>query len=107
MSDLEDLQRKHDKLAEENQASYQQLQQQAGVTMNTESMRLNLFIDFATEIGLLTEEERLNFEILFHERVKESLDGVWEQYRAAAKKQQLATPKKPGLIIPGDFRRGK
>lgn len=98
MTYLSKLKVRHDRLAEANEASYKALLAKApGLTINTTDARLQCLID-ALSKSLFTEQQRLEFELAFHEKVKESLDKVWADIQRQEKGRRLLKP--GGLITP-------
>lgn len=99
MTDLEHKQKKVVEMEEGNQRSYEELQSKLqGFNMDTSDMRRELFIEHLVLWGVISEDQKLNFEIAFHEKVEEALDGAWNKVRAA-QKPKLAVVKKPSNLL--------
>lgn len=88
---IEELTAAQAKLEADNDASYQQLQTEYGLQMDTTHARLQTLID-ALSATVWTEEQRLTFEINFQVRIKEALDRAWEQIREQKAKEKLIKP---------------
>lgn len=90
------------KLGEGNQRSYNELLEASNgmMQMDTSDMRRELMFDFMVEIGLITEDQRYDFEIKFHEKVETALNDAWTQLREGEKAASaLSVVKKPkGLV---------
>lgn len=99
---VEFLQKVHDKLAADNEASYNQLRQKIpNIEMNSSDARLNCLIEALTGT-VWTTEDRLKFEISFHRGIEKALAKAWERVRDQ-EKGRLIVPKKRGdggLIVP-------
>lgn len=88
-------------LAEGNERSYAELIETLAprpFNMDTSDVRRELFIEFLEKWGVITEEQRLDYEIAFHEKVEEALNGVWEQVRQQ-KQPKLSVVKKPSKLL--------
>lgn len=103
MNDIQDKtvtakRKKSDALEAGNERSYQELQEATGgkFGMDTSDMRRELLIEKLVEWGIITSYELVDFDIEFHLKVEEALNGAWTQYREAVK-QQAAKPK---LVLP-------
>lgn len=68
-----------------NQRSYEELQEvtKKRYSMDTSDMRRELFIECLVKWGVVSEEQKLDFDIAFHERVEEALNGAWAKFREA------------------------
>jgi hypothetical protein len=88
--------------AEANQKSYDDLRSELGpqFDMDTSDYRREMFIQYLMEIGVITEEQVLDFEIKFHEGIWTQLEGFWLQVREHKAKQKLIKPKHT-LLGPG------
>lgn len=82
MTDLDHKRRKSEELESGNQRSYEELQEKVPrFTMDTSDMRRELFIEHLVTWGIITEEQKLDFDIAFHEKVDKALDGAWASWR--------------------------
>lgn len=96
MTDLEHKQKKAADMEAGNERSYGEIQEIIPTfTMDTSDLRRELFIKKMVEWGIVTEEQKLDFEIQFHAEVEEALNGTWEQVRAA----QAAKSKKKLTVV--------
>lgn len=85
-----------------NDRSYSELMAATGgaARMDTTSARLELLIETLVAAGVLTEEQVLDFEIKFHEKVEDALNQHWSQVR-----QMQAEARAPKLVVPGGGRK--
>jgi len=66
-----------------------------GTAMNTVELRLNTFIIHLVEWGIITEDQKLDFEIKFAETIQDQLIAMRKDYD-----EQAAAASKPKLVIP-------
>lgn len=92
-----------------NRAIVGRLRAQGIVVENVVNERLDFFVAFLVQQGIITDDQQLNFEILFEIHFNEVLHTMVEQIRekqaeaaTEAAKPKLAVPNAPGkLILPG------
>lgn len=99
MTDIEHKRKKAADLEGGNERSYEELRRETGgrFAMDTGDARLQLLIETLTELGVITEEQRLDFEIKFHTQVEEALNNAWAQVRELKKRAA-----QPQLVVPGN-----
>lgn len=89
-----------DKLVEENTQSWKELHEAIpGIAMDTSDARLNMFIEFLTESGIMSDEQRLDFEIEFQNHIKQALDNTWEGYRKSKASRNILVPDNRGSLV--------
>jgi hypothetical protein len=103
MTDAEKvLQSKRDRLAaldKENGEVYAELQAGfQGFTMNTVGARQELLLDYLKE-SIWSEEQSIDFEIKFHERVKEAMKEPLEKLQEARRRQNFTVVKNPTSLV--------
>lgn len=100
MTDIEHKRKKVAELEEGNQRAYMELREATNnrFSMDTSDMRRELFIEKLVEWGLVSEEQKLDFDIEFHSQVEEALVGAWQQFRAA-QTPKLQVVKKPSTLL--------
>lgn len=93
---IEDKQAQVKLAAEKNQQSYDQLRAELGpqFDMDTGDYRREMFIQYLMEVGVLTEEQVLDFEIKFHEGIWDQLEGFWVKVRETKAARMLVKPKR-------------
>lgn len=98
---LDLLEKKRKKLEDGNNRSYNELRQKVGpqFQMDTGDMRRELFYTKLVEWGIVTQEQALEFEITFHEKVEAALNGAWEEVREAERGAALTVVKKPDTLL--------
>lgn len=109
-------QKRATELLEGNERSYRELvsASHGQFKMNASDLRREMFIDHLVEIGVVTDEQRWDFEIKFNENIEENLEKNWASFResqekakaaekAASKAASLTVVKNPEkkLIVPG------
>lgn len=89
-----------------NDRAYQELQQAVGgkFEMNTADARRELFVDMLIEWGVITEEQKLDFDIRFHEKIEEALTEFWRQFREQQAASKLHLPNKGMKLVDGQGR---
>lgn len=94
MTDIEAKKSKLEKLTAGNQRSYTEIMEVTGgqLRMDFQSARAEMFIDFLESAGVISEEQRVDFELMFNETVDEALTKAWEQVRQAEKQVKLHVP---------------
>lgn len=87
MTDVEHKKNKVAKLEAGNQRSFDELREATGkrFTMDTSDLRRELLIEFLVDWGVITEEQRLDFEITFHEQVEDALNEAWDSWKQSQK----------------------
>ena len=94
-----------EKLEEENNQSWQELQQHVpGFRLNVEQAQVGLLVQALVNTNVWTEAQATEYEITFQETVKETLDQTWEAVRNAKSKRTLVKPVQPQkrIILPGE-----
>ena len=88
-------------------SSFAELQKKVkNLSMDTTGARIELLIDTLQEIGVLSKEQRLDFEIAFYEKIANSLKEMWTQLQEQERNQHpLKVVKNPGLIVPNHARK--
>jgi hypothetical protein len=90
------------RLDDENGEVYKELQAHIkGFAMDTTGPRLNLLIAHLMAAGVMSEEQWLDFEIEFHEKVKAAMEKPLSELQTAKRRQGLAVvrePRKSGLV---------
>lgn len=66
-----------------------------GTALNTIESRLNTLVVFLEEWGLITEDQRLDFEVKFAENIQDHLINMKKDYDA-----QMKAANTPKLVIP-------
>lgn len=96
-SQIEYLEARRAKLEKSNNRSYNELRQKIGpeFTMDTGDMRRELFYKFLVKWGVVSEEQALEFEITFHEKVDAALEKQWAEVRKIEKGHALTVVKNP------------
>lgn len=101
-------QKRAEKIEAGNLRSYQELEQKMkemgvrGFTMDTGDTRLAILIDHLLIWGLITEDQRWDFELAFHARVEDELGEVWKKVREVESerdKPRIATPPPSGGLL--------
>lgn len=105
MTDIAHKQKKSDELEAGNERSYQELREatHGRFSMDTSDLRREMFMAKLVEWGLVTEEQMLDYNIEFHEKVDEALSGAWADFRAATK-PKIALVQKPSKLVDGHGR---
>lgn len=101
-TDIEHKRKKVEDLEGGNQRSYTELREATGgrFSMDTSDLRRELLIDHLVEWGIISEDQKLDFEIKFHTEVEQALSGAWQQYRDARRHQaKLSVVKKPTALL--------
>jgi hypothetical protein len=85
------------KLLEGNERAYAEMQQATGGRMNIDfdSARREMFIDSLVTWGVITEEQKVDFDLAFHEQVEQAIKQGWADIRE--QQRQAAQPK---LVVP-------
>lgn len=109
MSEIEAKRKKVEELEAGNQRSYTELCQAIGgqVPMDTSDARREIFIQKLVEWGIISEVQYLDFELAFHAKVEEALNGFWAQFReqqAQAQRANLHVVQKPTKLVDGNGR---
>lgn len=104
MTDVEHKRKQVEKLEAGNERSYAELRQatENRFSMDTSDMRRELLIDSLVEWGIITEEQVLDFDIEFHNKVEVALNDAWSQYRemkAEAERPKIAAVTKPSKLV--------
>lgn len=88
-----------------NERSYRELLEatRGRIQMDTSDMRRELLLEKLVEWGVVTEEQMLDFDIEFHEKVEQALNDGWAQVRES-QKPNLKVVKKPGKLLGADGR---
>lgn len=92
-----------------NRAIVGRLRSQGIVVENVANERLDFFVAFLVQQGIITDDQQLNFEILFEIHFNEVLHTMIDQIRekqaeaeAEAAKPKLVVPNASGkLVVPG------
>ena len=94
MTNIEAKKNELEKLSAGNQRSYSEIQQATDgmLRMDFQSARSEMFIDFLQECGIISEEQRVDFELRFQNTVEQSLKDAWEKVRQAEKQVKLHVP---------------
>jgi hypothetical protein len=104
MTDIEHMKKKIEELEAGNQRSYEELLKatQGRATIDTSDFRRELLIEKLIEWGIVTEEQRLQFELEFHTKVEEAINNTWAKFREAQGRAKLSVVKKsaPKLLGP-------
>lgn len=66
-----------------------------GTALNTMEMRVNTLIIFLVEWGLISEDQKVDFEIKFAENIQDHLIAMKKDYD-----EQMEAARKPKLVIP-------
>jgi len=106
MTDLEHKKKRCEKLEAGNDRSYKELREAvggAGFEMNTADARRELFFEKMVEWGVVTEEQMIDFNIAFHEKVEEALTHAWEEFRKV-NKPKLTVAKRSTKLVDGQGR---
>jgi hypothetical protein len=100
-SQLEYLEAKRKKLEDGNNRSYNELRQETHgeFSMDTGDLRRELFMTFLVKWGIVSQEQALEFEIKFHEKVEEALNTQWEALREARKARGLKVVKQDKRLL--------
>ncbi len=102
-SQIEYLEVRRKKLEDGNNRSYNELRQKLGpqFVMDTGDMRRELFFTFLVKWGVVNQEQALEFEIAFHEKVDASLEEAWAEVRKSDKGRALTVVKEPDKKLLG------
>lgn len=107
MTDMEHKAKKAAELAAGNERSYAELQAETHAlggrySMDTGDLRRELFIESLVKWGIISEDQKLDYDLEFHAQVETALNEAWEQVREAKKQRgqrHLVVAKKPeGLV---------
>ena len=96
--------KQRDELEAGNERSYMELGQDITAHgarfggMDTSDMRRELFYEMLVEWGIVSEEQMLDFDIRFHEKVEEALNAHWSEWNAAK-----AERNKPSIALVKNF----
>lgn len=105
MSQIEHKRKKAEELEAGNERSFQELREatHGRFGMDTSDLRREMMLDKLVEWGVVSEEQRLDFDIEFHTKVEEALSTAWTNFRAA-QKPNLSVVKKPSKLVDGKGR---
>lgn len=102
--ETERIKKKITELEAGNQRSYTELLEKTKgrAKMDTSDMRRELFIDHLVEWGVISEEQKLQFDLAFLKKVEEALNDFWAQWRAAQEAPpKLQVVKKQAKLVDG------
>jgi hypothetical protein len=98
---LEYMEKRRKKLEEGNNRSYNELRQKLGpqFVMDTGDLRREMFYTHLIKWGIITEQQALEFEIAFHEKVDSALEEQWAAFREMEKGRNLSVVRKPDRLV--------
>ena len=99
---IESKRKKVEELEAGNQRAYDELRKatRGQFGMDTSDLRRELLIEMLIEWGILSEEQKLDFDIEFHKQVEKALGDAMTQIKQQAEPRLIIKQKAPNLLGP-------